>query len=199
MRAVWAIIAAATFCTLAVIVVRGLDRENRLSGTNRIEAPGPTIHLRDGRVHCQNELLPADTDRVQLPITTRDGTVPPIEVTLKQGARVLAHNRTRGSASDGYVPLPLGRVIDRARPDVTLCVRPRAGDIALAGFAQTSRVEWLRPGRPSYLEMLGTISHRFGLGKLSWFGAWTFWAAVALVVAIWVLAVRVLLGEVRRP
>ena len=201
MRAVRPIIAAATLLTLAVIIVRGLDQEPRLAGTNLLEASDPAVVLRDGERHCQRDFLPADTDRVQLYFTApADRPVPPIDVTLTEtNGRLIAQNRAPESSpgSAGEVPLPLGRTVTKALPLAQLCVRPRGGKITLGGFTDIARVEWLRPGSESHLGLIGTISHRFGLGKTTWIGAWTFWVAIALIVLVWALVARLMLREAR--
>lgn len=50
------------------------------------------------------------------------------------------------------------------------------------------RVDYLRPGRESWLELAPVLARRFALFKPSFFGPWTLWAALASMVLLWALA-----------
>jgi hypothetical protein len=53
----------------------------------------------------------------------------------------------------------------------------------------TIAVDYYRAGSESWLELAPTVAERFGNGKSGLLGAWSFWLAMATVVAAWVCAV----------
>jgi hypothetical protein len=65
------------------------------------------------------------------------------------------------------------------------------------GSQQPGRISllYLRAGSESWWQLLPTLSRRFGLGKASFFGAWTLPLAALLLLGVWVSAVRLLLRE----
>ncbi len=55
---------------------------------------------------------------------------------------------------------------------------------------------YLRPGRESWWQLLGTLDQRFGLGKASFFGDWTLPVMALLLLGIWIAAARLLAKEI---
>jgi hypothetical protein len=65
----------------------------------------------------------------------------------------------------------------------------------LYGAAGRVRLEWERGGDESWLAIVPTVAHRFGLGKPNAFGSVLLVLALLLVVAAWVVAGRALARE----
>jgi hypothetical protein len=65
------------------------------------------------------------------------------------------------------------------------------------GSQQPGRISllYLRAGSETWWQLLPTLARRFGLGKASFFGAWTLPLAALLLLGVWVSAVRLLLRE----
>jgi hypothetical protein len=94
------------------------------------------------------------------------------------------------------VTIPIERVEDTTN-DVEVCVESGPGRrIVLYGQGGAVRFQWLREGRESWVATIPTIAHRFGLGKAI-SGAWLLAFAAALLLAAWVLALRLLTREPR--
>ena len=68
----------------------------------------------------------------------------------------------------------------------------------LYGMPGQVRFEWLRAGEESWLELLPTVAHRFGLGKPFLSGAWVLGLAAVLLAAAWAVALRTTVRELRR-
>jgi hypothetical protein len=45
------------------------------------------------------------------------------------------------------------------------------------------RLEWFEANAATRISRAGVVSHRYGLVKASWVGTWTFWAALAALLA----------------
>ena len=75
-----------------------------------------------------------------------------------------------------------------------------AGAVAelVDGKPQPGRIDvvYLRPGRESWWQLLGTLDQRFGLGKTSFFGDWTLPVMALLLLGAWVAATRLLAKEI---
>ena len=195
-RAVAAVIAAALAATVIAVVLKGSEEEPRLAGSNGVDAGSFSVELRDGEAHCQkNEFVPADADRVRMTIGSYDRPMPPIELTVTApGGRTIAERATR-PPDQGVVDLALGRTTEQPQPDATVCVKPVGTRVALGGFRENARVEWMRPGEESLFGVAGAILHRFELGKPAWVGGWTLVVALLLVVAVLLLTVRLVIRE----
>jgi hypothetical protein len=65
------------------------------------------------------------------------------------------------------------------------------------GRQQPARISlvYLRARSESWWQLLPTLTRRFGLGKASFFGAWTLPLAALLLLGVWVSAFRLLLRE----
>jgi hypothetical protein len=72
------------------------------------------------------------------------------------------------------------------------------GRTVLYGAAGRVRLEWLRPGSESWLEVLPTVAHRFALGRWNPAGTLLLPALALLLVAAWIGAARLVLREVGR-
>jgi hypothetical protein len=198
MRAVAVVIAVALLVIGGVVVHLGTTRAPRLAGTNGIDAGTFAVELPNKKVHCQTEFIPARSAALRMTIGSYDRPVPPIQVTIddSSGRRVL-QDLAPSPPDQGIVTLPLGHVIDRPLDAAQVCLRPYGTRIALGGWYGAARIEWVRPGRESYFGIAGTIVHRFGIGKAGWMGSWIAWVVIALIAAVWVVAIRLVVREVR--
>ena len=197
-RAVAAVIAAALAATVVAVVLKGSEEEPRLAGSNGVDAGSFSVEVAEGEAHCQkNEFVPADADRVRMTIGSYDRPMPPIALSVTgPGGETIAERTTR-PPEQGVVELALGRTTERPQPDATVCVEPQGTRVALGGFRENARVEWLRPGEESVFALAGPIMHRFELGKPGWVGGWTLVVALLLIVAVLVLTVRLVVREAR--
>ena len=197
-RAVAAVIAAAVVATVIAVAALGASDQPRLAGSNGVDAGSFSVELPGGARHCQSgEFVPGDTDRARMTIGSYDAPMPPIEIEIVDDRRQIARNVARPS-EQGVVELPLGQTIDRAIPSASVCVRSLGGKVALGGFGDRARIEWLRPGQESLFGLTGTVLHRFDIGKPGWMGGWTLVLALVLAVGVFALTARLLLREASR-
>jgi hypothetical protein len=172
--------------------------------TNRIPDAGEVARTRKSTSACQaGELLPAGASAVRLTLAGEIG--PAVAVAVKSGGHTLA----RGSRGDGWtgasVTIPISPV-SHTTPGAVICFalgRP-LGDIEIfgehtvgahalvgpRGEALPGRmgVEYLGPGRASWLSRLPAIARRMGFGH-AWGGSWIVFALlVAMAGAAGLLA-----------
>lgn len=204
---------------VALLLVAGalaLDmsgRAPRLAGTDHVNAQHFVAELPHGGTLCQPGLiLPGDAERVTLLVGTYGRPVPAVAATFTRpdGAPVTAGG-IAASTHEGSVTIPL-RYPHGADAAGTLCLRfagnyklvlggeaftPGAASEHVNGGAQPGRIElvYLRPGRESWWQLLGTLDQRFGLGKAPLFGDRTLPAMALLLLGVWVAAVRLLVRE----
>jgi hypothetical protein len=199
MRLVAALIAAAAVATVVAVLVLGTRSDPRLAGTNGVDAGSFAVTVPAGRRHCQEgQFMPADADRLRMTIASFDRPMPPIVLTIEADGRSVVNRRVPAPPKQGVVELLLGYTTRAPLRAVTVCLSPVGRRIALGGFDDHARIEWLRPGSESVLGLTGTILHRFGIGKPGWMGGWTLVLAALLVVAVWFLTARLLLREATR-
>ncbi len=204
---------------LALLVTLGivlLARGPRLSGTN-YTAPATFISgLGPGQQACQGgEDLPADTAAVQVTIDTfgRPGPRLTLAATGPDG-RALTEGGLPAGWRQGTVRVPVRRVrsaTEGARVCLAVPAGPHATAIALAGNSAPGyameiagqtlpgvrvRLDYMRPGRESWYELLPTIVHRFSIAKAGFLRDWEWLAALALVLATAFLAIRTALRSV---
>jgi hypothetical protein len=194
-RGVAAVVAVAVAGGVFAIVLLGSGTHARLAGTNNIEAGSFVVVLKDGQQFCQQMFVPKDADRIRMTIGSYDAPMPAVDVTLKGPNGVVSHARNPAGVPQGVVTLKLGATTREPLPGGYVCVRPDGTKIALGGFQQLARVEFLRPGRESYFGIAGTMLHRFGIARPSWWGAWVGIVAVLLLIAVWTVTARTLLRE----
>jgi hypothetical protein len=185
----------------------------RISGTDHINPVGFYGTLRGGQELCQaSMLLPKDAGSVEVLVGTYGHPVPAMSVRFLGSHGALTSGQIAAGVAQGDVTLPL-RYPHGPTVSGTLCVGVGAntfttvlgGDVftpgplseQVAGKAQGGRiwVTYLRPGKESWWQLLGTLSTRFGLGKASFFGSWTLAAMALLLLGVWVGAVRLLVRE----
>jgi hypothetical protein len=204
---------------LALLAVAGalvLDASGSASRTAGSDHNGAVVFsatVPGGGEVCQPVAPPPnDTAQVQVLIGTNGGPVPDLSLRLLDAARrEAAAGHLPAGAREGYVTIPLRRV--RAAPAATrACLRIGGSSKVLLGgeggpVSSTSEVVdgsqqpgrisllYLRAGSETWWQLLPTLARRFGLGKASFFGAWTLPLAALLLLGVWVSAVRLLLRE----
>jgi hypothetical protein len=198
-RVVAAVIAAAVVAIVIAVAALGASGEPRLAGSNGVDAGSFSVELRDGERYCQSgQVVPRTADRARMTIGSYDAPMPPVELTVTDGRGGTFAQRVTRPPEQGVVVLEMGRTTDRALQGADVCVRSQGGRIALGGFQDRARVEWLRPGEESLLGIAGTVLHRFDIGKPGWMGGWTLVVALLLAVSVFVLTARLLLREASR-
>ncbi|HEY1275483.1 MAG TPA: hypothetical protein VGF25_11250 [Thermoleophilaceae bacterium] len=200
------------FAVVAVGLLISLGRsDQRLAGTNaQVQVSGNAVPVAAGRVLCQPEGIPADTAEVRVYVGTPARVAGPLDVTFRKGGRVLATGTLRELRDGVPATASMSPRIANEVPGAKVCFHNRGRSrIYLAGdrtpvrgsganpygtvFDDEPRVDYLRPGRESWLALAGTIAHRFGLEKTSFFGPWTMWVVFGLIGCTWLAAVLLLL------
>jgi hypothetical protein len=195
---------------LLALVLLLLHREPHRSGTDRTPADAFVVKLAGGQQACQGqELLPLDTAAVQLTIATGGQPGPPLSVSLRDArGRVLTQGALAAGWRQGAVTVPVEKV-RRASSGDEICVHDgaRPGSAAMIGIAGDSsdpgyemtvagsalsdfrvRVDYLRPGRESWLQMVPVVAHRLTLGKSGLIRHWVWIGAPLLMLMAIVLA-----------
>jgi hypothetical protein len=188
-------------------------RAPRIAATDHTNPIGFVAGMQHGQELCQPAMeLPSDAQRVEVLIGTYGPPVPAVLARfVGPKGSVVASGRLAAGARQGYIRIPLSYPHG---PNVSgaLCLRmgssakvALAGDQfpagpeseQIAGKSQPGRIDvvYLRPGRESWWQLLSALTQRFGLGKASFFGGWTFPAMVLLLVGVWVAVVRLLVRE----
>jgi hypothetical protein len=166
---------------------------------------------RSGASYCQRgETLPRGTSAIRIGLAASLG--PRVGVVV----RAAGHTLTGGEANSGWtgwvVAVPV-RPLPHAVSDVTICASFRVanetlvllGVKTLAAIATRANgrplagrmsIEYLRPGGRSWASLAASVLRNMGLGR-AWAGEWIVFLAVALLVAVAILASRVLLAEMR--
>jgi hypothetical protein len=171
--------------------------------------------LLPGERACQaGETVPRGTGAVLIATSTAGKPGGPFEVTVASGGRVVGRGQGGDGVVDKSVSVPLGNLRRGVAP-ATVCVR-NAGDrpaailgqgvagppfVRIAGHSRALhnalRFEWYKAGNPMRIAQVGDVARRYGLVKPSFFGTWTFWVALALLVAMSAAAIRLVAREVR--
>jgi hypothetical protein len=207
-------LALALLAVTAALLVDMSGRAPRISGTDHVSPVHFVAGVPSRGVLCQpGMVLPDDTHSLEVLIGTYGHPVPAIAVSFANARGV---KRATGSlpagAREGYVRIPIAYSNGDAVPG-TLCLKlgKSAHEVVFGGEPVTPgsaseqvdhspqggriAVVYMRGGRESWWQLLGVLDRRFGLGKASLFGDWTLPAAAALLLAVWIAAVRVLARE----
>jgi hypothetical protein len=189
----------------AAILSHGSER---LSGTNLVPNGAYIEGLGHGQQACQgSELLPADTAAVRMTIGAYGKPGPALSVVFTgAGGRLLTSGALKAGWREGVVRIPVTHVSE-AFEEARFCLRDDgarpivlAGDAPDPGFqmqvagktveSQRVRIDYMRPGSESWLELAPTIVHRFGVAKGGWVRGWAWLAVVALMLTAVGLAIR---------
>ena len=198
----WAPLVGALFVASAALVLVLSDAEPRLAATNNVRPAGFIASVPSARTLCQpNEFLPPDAARVRVVLGVRKNAPGEVVVTVRGPNGLVADGRTE--AANGATNIPITKVARGGDP-VAVCLRNvGSSSMAVAGSAGPPTgtrigrrdvkgavaIEYLRAGRESWWVLAPTLARRFGLGKASWVGAWTFWTVLAAILVLWAAAI----------
>jgi hypothetical protein len=193
--------------TAATVIL--LQRSPRRSGANLTSNRGFVIPVPGGQQLCElGELVPADTGTIRLTARAEGSPAPALGVEIRGPAGRIVSGRLDG----GWRPGPIGIRVSRVASTVTatVCVSNLGSNqvdfggstpdsayvIQIAGrpFDGRLRIEYLRPGTESWLNLAPTLVHRFSLAKSD---ALRHWAAIAAAVLLFLsiaLALWAVLG-----
>jgi hypothetical protein len=205
------VVAAGLTGLLVALGVLLAQQEPRRSGSDLTLNGAFVVVLNGGQQACQDqELLPADTSALRLTIGTYGAAGQPLRVSVSGAhGEALTSGGLAAGWRQGVVRIPVAHV-SRASDSARLCLSNEGSKpIALAGnypdpgytmqvAGSTSqerrlRVDYLRPGRESWFELLPTLIYRFSLGKAGFVRHWAWIAVLALMLAAVTLAVRTIL------
>jgi hypothetical protein len=183
-----------------------------VAGSNGIPDAGEVARTRKATSACQaGESLPGATTAVRLTLAGEIG--PAIAVTIRSGGHTIAH----GSRGDGWtgasVTVPISHVA-HTTPGTEICfaLGHPLGDIEIFGEHTSGAnalmgprgeplpgrmgVEYLRPGRASWLSLAPSIARRMGFGH-AWGGAWIAFALLAAMASVAGLLAWIVRGDLR--
>lgn len=189
------------------------DERPRLAATNsKVIVSRVAVTIGPGEERCQGgEYIPQETARLRMYVGgfDQDGGYP-LEVSARYAD---GREATRAWLEGGYRPGPVDLPVPQPARDVAggvLCIQNEgpgpmgfAGNLTPPGLGpgpnspgarptDEVRVDYYRPGRESWFEIAPEIAARFALFKPGFVGAWTMWAALAAVGALWAVVVAVL-------
>jgi hypothetical protein len=207
------VVAAGLLAIAAVLAVAMLQKAPRRAGSDLTPNGAFVVRLTSGQQACQDqELLPADTAALQMTIGTygRPGPALSVVVTGPHG-HPLTEGALRTGWRQGVVRIPVARVT-RATGNASVCLRnggpwplTLAGDVPDPGYSLTVahkngdsvrlRVDYMRPGRESWLALAPTVVHRFTIGKSDLVRDWAWVAVLALMLFAVALAATTIVRE----
>ncbi len=210
----WAL-ALAVLATAIVLLVDMSGSAPRLADTNHVAPIGFYGVFRGGTTVCQPGVdVPAGSGGVKVVFWTYQTPLPSVTATLVGPThRILTRGLLPGGGSrGGEVIVPL-RESTRALSG-TLCLKVGgsrrfelegtltgvgAGSATVGRRAQNFQVSVrvMRRGSESWWQLLPTLTRRFGYGKWSVLGGWTFIAGAVVLAMIWIWATRLLWRELR--
>lgn len=195
-----AVLAAALVAVAVGLAVVLVESKPRQAGSNYVPEAGPIATIDGSGRHCQTgQVVPGDTGAVRILLGTFERPSPAIAISVDAGGREISSGRLKAGQPDGYVTVGIDTV-DRLHADATVCVeldtQPGRRTV-LYGSGDQMRLEWLRPGKESWLELLPTVAHRFGLAKPFVSGSWALALAGVLLLVAWGIALRLTLRELQ--
>jgi hypothetical protein len=211
------VVAVVGIGALAVVILAMLLHGGpRRSGTDRTPDGSFVLTLGAGQQTCQEgELLPADTAALRMTIGTYGTPGPPLKASvLGASGRVLTRGGLAAGWRQGIISIPVHHV-SHAQAPVRVCLTDAAaggaGKIAIAGTRGEPgstmsvdsapepgvrvRIDYMRPGRETWLQMLPTLAHRLSLGKSGLVRGWAWIAVPLLMLLAIILALRVALAD----
>lgn len=180
-----------------------LESERRLVDTNSVAPAEEVSALAPGSEVCQGgEVIPRDGRRLTVQVSTGRPKLRALVLT-QEGARV--RGAVVGHGPSGEVTIGLPSVSNRDHLEGRICLRntgpltavmrgqPTAPQLAatIGGRPQAGRlkIEWREAQARTWLARVPDIARRFGVGKGTVVGAWTFWATLALLLGVCAAAV----------
>ena len=193
-----AAVAAGSLILVAALALVLTDSKPRQSGSNNVAELEPVAEIEGSGMRCQRRApLPADTAAVRILLGTYGRPTPEVDVTATSAGRRIASGSLPAGGQEGHVVVPLAPHNHETRT-ARVCVRVEGGErTVLYGSSGVVRLEWLRPGSESWLDILPIVARRFGYGKANAFGAWLLPIAGLVLALAWLLAARILVRELR--
>jgi hypothetical protein len=207
------VLGVALLAVAGAFVLDMSGRAPRTAGSDHISPAVFSATMVGRGVLCQPGVsLPEDAARVQLLVGTYGRPAPDLRIDfLGTAGTVVATGHLPAGAPEGYVTIPLARSAGAA-PASRVCLHVGhsaktvlggeggafgANSEVVDGAAQPGRITllYLRKGSESWWQLLPELARRFGLGKASFFGAWTLPVVALLLLGVWAGAVRLLLRE----
>jgi hypothetical protein len=191
-----------------------LQRSPRRSGANLTSNRGFVIPVPGGQQLCEpGELVPADTGAIKLTATPGGVSGPALSVDITGAGGRVGAGRLGGGWRAGAIRIPVSRVTSTVGG--TVCVSNLGSQqvdfggsapdsayvIQIAGrpFDGRLRIEYLRPGRESWLQLVPALAHRFSLAKSDLLRHWAAPAALVLVLLAMALALWAIRAEEPSP
>jgi hypothetical protein len=197
----------------------------RRAGTNLTAAATYAIPLGPGQQLCEpGELLPADTGALEVGAQVQGSVVqasagrgsavqgpagPPLQASLRGPRGQLSSGTLGGGWHTGRIRIPVSRLAGSTGG--TVCLRNQgrvavafAGSLPDSGFTvqvagQTLggrlRIDYLRPGSESWLELAPTLAYRLSLAKSDLVRHWAAEGALLLMLIAVTLAVATIARE----
>lgn len=177
-----------------------------LAGTNGVPASFAVTFLHRGGTFCQRGgTLPAGTVAIRVSLSANAG--PHVSLQALSGSRTIATGeRAAGWGTDETVTVPVARVA-RTVGDARVCVtagqaaepiQVNGARVQTAGGGEVVwlRLEYLRHGAASWASLAASVAHRMGLAHAP-AGTWVVFPLLAAMLAVCVLASRLLLTDPR--
>ena len=195
-----AVVAAGLVTVAVALVLVLLDSGQRQAGSNYVPELSQAVTIKSTGSHCQGgQLIPADAASLRLLVGTYENPTPKLSVTVRAGGKAIAAGTLPAGRTEGHLTIPIDPV-DEPREDATVCVDVKGAAERRTVFYGTLgqlRFEWLRDGSETWLELLPTVAHRFGLGKPFVSGSWVLALAALLLGLAWAAALRLLMRDLR--
>jgi hypothetical protein len=180
--------------------------------TNGIPDAGEVARTRLATTACQaGEVVPAETSAVRLTLAGEIG--PSVAVALKAGGRTIADGHHAEGWTGASVTIPIQReahttagveicfALGRPLGSIEIFGEHRSGANVLEGphgqaLPGRMGVEYLRPGRTTWLSLLPTVARHMGLGH-AWSGVWIVFALLLAMASAAGLLAWLALAELR--
>lgn len=189
---------------LAIVLVMSRS-PLEVAGTNSAPANGIVEYVQGGSSRCQiSGTVPRDTSAIRISVTANVG--PQVTLKVLSGPLVITSGRrVAGWGVQESVTVPVKRVL-RTIPNAEICMAfgPSVRPIIIHGAAMpaatvvTFRVEYLRPGPVSWWSLASTVARHMGFGHAA-SGTWIVFALLVVMLAVAVLASRLILRELSEP
>jgi hypothetical protein len=197
--------------TAAAVLMR---RAPRRAGTNMIPDAGLAVTVGPTQELCQaGEVLPPDTGSLVIRAVSLSGqALPPLRVLISAPHSVTVAGGPDVRGPSGTARLALVRVAGEL-DGATVCFRNGGSepvsiggsDVAAADAATLdgtrvagrARIEYMRPGSESWLQLLPTLVQRLTLGKSDFVRHWAPGAGLALMLLAVALTAAAVLGQGR--
>jgi len=188
--------------TLAVVLSRS---PLTLAGSNGIPAKAAVAYIHGRETFCQpGGTMPEGTQAIRVSLSANAG--PKVNLEVLSGTAVVTEGaRAAGWGIQESVTVPVRRV-PRTIGDTRICVAIGPvveyiqinGELVRSAPGHWLRMEYLRPGRSSWLSLASTVARNMGIVHAP-SGAWVAYLLIAVMIAVCILASRLLLAEAEIP